>query len=130
MNSSPTTTEEAWRKRPHEPESGSSTSQCGEETSPPPSRDRGDGGGAGTASMDEWRPSRHELLVIITLAVTNLLVALDASIVTTSLHVSKQSKLRPGGWRDTYVSTYLPISKHTHTHTHTPPFCWREHKRI
>ena len=107
MNSSPTTTEEAWRKRPHEPESGSSTSQCGEETSPPPSRDRGDGGGAGTASMDEWRPSRHELLVIITLAVTNLLVALDASIVTTSLHVSKQSKLRPAGHLRIYLPTDL-----------------------
>lgn len=121
MNSSPTTTEESWRKRPHEPESGSSTSQCGEETSPPPSRDRGDGGGAGAAPMDEWRPSRHELLVIITLAVTNLLVALDASIVTTSLHVSKQSKLGAGGdGIITYISTYLRTHLQAYTYKCTP----------
>ncbi|EMR72531.1 putative efflux pump antibiotic resistance protein [Eutypa lata UCREL1] len=36
--------------------------------------------------QDDWKPSRHEVLVIITLAVTNLLVALDASIITTSLN--------------------------------------------
>ncbi|KAK6070365.1 MFS multidrug transporter [Seiridium cupressi] len=35
--------------------------------------------------QEEWKPSGHELLIIITLGVINLLVALDASIIVTSL---------------------------------------------
>ncbi|KAK9425390.1 putative Major facilitator superfamily domain-containing protein [Seiridium unicorne] len=35
--------------------------------------------------QEEWKPSGHELLIIITLGVVNLLVALDASIIVTSL---------------------------------------------
>ncbi|KAH6652318.1 major facilitator superfamily domain-containing protein [Truncatella angustata] len=34
---------------------------------------------------EEWKPSGHELLIIITLAIVSLLVALDASIIVTSL---------------------------------------------
>lgn len=45
--------------------------------------------------QDDWKPSRHEVLVIITLAVTNLLVALDASIITTSLNVSTLKRAKP-----------------------------------
>ncbi|RYP12668.1 hypothetical protein DL767_011203 [Monosporascus sp. MG133] len=37
-------------------------------------------------AQDGWKPSRHDGLVIITLAVTNLLAAIDASIITTSLN--------------------------------------------
>jgi hypothetical protein len=36
----------------------------------------------------EWKPTGHELLIIITLAIVSLLVALDASIIVTSLGVS------------------------------------------
>lgn len=39
------------------------------------------------APETEWQPSRHELLIIITLAIVSLLVALDASIIVTSLSV-------------------------------------------
>lgn len=37
---------------------------------------------------EEWKPSGHELLVIITLAIVSLLVALDASVIVTSISVS------------------------------------------
>lgn len=37
--------------------------------------------------QDDWKPSGHELLIIITLAIASLLVALDASIIVTSLSV-------------------------------------------
>ena len=44
-----------------------------------------------TADMAEtainWKPNRQELLVIVTLAIVCLLVALDASVIVTSLGV-------------------------------------------
>lgn len=35
----------------------------------------------------DWKPNRQQLLIIITLAIVCLLVALDASIIVTSLNV-------------------------------------------
>lgn len=43
----------------------------------------------------EWKPTGHELLIIITLAVVSLLVALDASIIVTSLGVSGHQRRAP-----------------------------------
>lgn len=40
---------------------------------------------------EDWKPSGHELLIIITLAIISLLVALDASIIVTSLGVSQST---------------------------------------
>lgn len=41
----------------------------------------------------EWKPTGHELLIIITLGIVSLLVALDASIIVTSLGVRYPSNL-------------------------------------
>jgi hypothetical protein len=41
-----------------------------------------------TAASD-WKPSRHELLIIITLALVSLMISLDATIVVTSIGVIK-----------------------------------------
>ena len=49
---------------------------------------------ASPAPEPEWKPSRHELLIIITLAIVSLLVALDASVIVTSLSVGAPLPLR------------------------------------
>ncbi|KAI1843149.1 hypothetical protein JX266_010676 [Neoarthrinium moseri] len=41
--------------------------------------------GRAKAQPEDWKPSGHEILIIITLAIVSLLVALDASIIVTSL---------------------------------------------
>lgn len=38
--------------------------------------------------LSEWSPTRHELLIMITLSIISLMVALDACIIVTSLSVS------------------------------------------
>jgi len=63
----------------------------------------GAGAGASEAGDDEesrsvleteWQPSNHEKAIIYTLAITSLVVALDATIIITPLSVSKQSWTR------------------------------------
>ncbi len=39
------------------------------------------------ADITEWKPSRHELLIIITLALVSMMISLDATIIVTSLGV-------------------------------------------
>jgi hypothetical protein len=36
----------------------------------------------------DWKPSIHELAIMITLSITSLMIALDATIVTTTIGVS------------------------------------------
>jgi hypothetical protein len=40
------------------------------------------------AKPSQWKPTRHECSVIATLSILSLMVALDASVVDTSLSVS------------------------------------------
>ena len=42
---------------------------------------------------EDWKPSNHEKAIIYTLAIISLLVALDASIIVTSLNLSASSFL-------------------------------------
>lgn len=42
-----------------------------------------------------WKPNRHELGVMLTLSLTSLLVALDATIIVTSLSVSHCPSQKP-----------------------------------
>jgi hypothetical protein len=44
--------------------------------------------GATESSTKEWKPSTHELLIMISLAIITFMISLDACIVATSLHVS------------------------------------------
>lgn len=46
-------------------------------------------------SSGDWKPSKHEKAVIYTLAITNLIVALDATIVITPLSVSSRYQPPP-----------------------------------
>lgn len=43
---------------------------------------------AQVGKKDEWRISRHELYIILSLTVINMVVALDASVIVTALNVS------------------------------------------
>lgn len=52
---------------------------------------RGDGAVPDTDNAGKWRPSGHELMVMITLAVVSLMVSLDATVIITSLSVQLNS---------------------------------------
>ncbi|RYP64785.1 hypothetical protein DL769_006530 [Monosporascus sp. CRB-8-3] len=79
MRSTPENVATPWHPEHNDQASGSATPNSADKASLINSEDTQD-------TQDNWKPSRHEILVIITLAVTNLLVALDASIITTSLN--------------------------------------------
>lgn len=53
----------------------------------------------------EWQPSGHEKAVIYTLAVINLLVSLDATIIVTALGV-RQDPQTPTCVEDTQLNNY------------------------
>ena len=46
---------------------------------------------AGNDKIEEWKPSKSEWLIMVTMSVTALLVALDASIIVCVLPVSHMS---------------------------------------
>jgi hypothetical protein len=45
----------------------------------------------GMAVQEEWQPTKHEKAIIYTLAILNLIVSLDATIIVTSLAVQSPS---------------------------------------
>lgn len=45
---------------------------------------------ASVIRIPKWKPSTHELLIILTLSVVSLMVSLDASIILTSLTASSR----------------------------------------
>jgi hypothetical protein len=42
-------------------------------------------------NTEKWEPTGHQLLIIITLAILNLMIALDTTIIVTGLSVSNSS---------------------------------------
>lgn len=48
------------------------------------------------APMEDWKHSKHEKAIIYTLALLNLIVSLDATIIVTSLTVTLCFTFKPG----------------------------------
>lgn len=66
-----------------------------------------------TAQLATWEPSRHQKAIIYTIGVLNLIVALDASIIVTSLAVSP---LLRADYSSHDAESYVPMTGNRERH--------------
>ncbi|KDN71120.1 putative major facilitator superfamily transporter [Colletotrichum sublineola] len=57
----------------------------------------------------EWKPSRHELIIIVTLSIMSFVIALDATVIVTSLSVRLNSAEKPKPKLLTKVAFVMPF---------------------